>query len=88
MKFQQPTQEFINDPTLDQTISDSGGTVVGVADLSLPGQFAFKTETFVATHSDPSLSTDISTMVPEDPSLQNRRRKLTPTVGKVTVSIT
>ena len=88
MKFQQPTQEFINDPTLDQTISDSGGTVVGVANLSLPGQFAFKTETFVATHSDPSLSTDITTMEPEDPSAQNRRRQLDALLGSITVSIT
>ena len=69
-------------------MTDSGGGGQAVVNLTLPGDFAFRTETFVATHSDPSLSTDISTMVPEDPSLQNRRRKLTPTVGKVTVSIT
>ena len=88
MKFQQPNQEFINDATLDQTISDSGGTVVGVANLSLPGQFAFRTESFVATHSDPSLSTNINSMEPEDPSLQNRRRQLDALLGSITVSIT
>lgn len=70
-KFQQPTQEFTN----DQTISDSGGTTVGVADLSLPGNFAF-------------INQGTSAMVPADPSLQNRRRKLTMTTGTVTVSIT
>lgn len=70
-KFQQPTQEFTN----DQTISDSGGTTVGVADLSLPGNFAF-------------INQGTSAMIPADPSLQNRRRKLTMTTGTVTVSIT
>ena len=38
IKFQQPTQEFAN----DQTISDSGGIHVGVANLSLPGDFALE----------------------------------------------
>jgi len=85
MKFQQPTQEFLSD--IDNTISDSGGASVCVANLSLPGDFAFRTETFVATHSDPSLSTDISTMVPEDPSIQNIRRQADIKVGNVTVSI-
>ena len=85
MKFQQPTQEFLSD--IDNTISDSGGAAVCVANLSLPGDFAFRTETFVATHSDPSLSTDISTMVPEDPSIQNIRRQADIKVGNVTVSI-
>jgi hypothetical protein len=70
-KFQQPTQEFTN----DQTISDSGGTTVGVADLSLPGNFAF-------------INQGTSAMIPADPSLQNRRRKLIMTTGTVTVSIT
>ena len=70
-KFQQPTQEFTN----DQTISDSGGTTVGVADLSLPGNFAF-------------INQGTSAMIPADPSLQNRRRKLTMATGTVTVSIT
>ncbi len=39
MKFQQPTQQFLRDG--DGTTSDSGGASVGVANLSLPGQFAF-----------------------------------------------
>lgn len=87
-KFQQPIQPFINTSTSDVTIANSGGATVAVANLSLPGDFAFRTDTFVATHSDPSLSTDINTMEPEDPSLQNRRRQLISTIGKTTVSIT
>ena len=70
-RFQQPTQEFAN----DQTISDSGGITVGVANLSLPGQFAFLTQ-------------GTSAMIPADPSLQNRRRQLISTIGNITVSIT
>ena len=87
MKFQQPIQPFINTSTSDVTIANSGGATVAVANLSLPGDFAFRTDTFVATHSDPSLSTDINTMEPEDPSLQNRRREASARLGSVTVSI-
>ena len=71
MKFQQPTQEFEN----DQTISDSGGIRVGVANLSLPGDFAFITQ-------------GSSAMKPANPSLQNRRRELLSNIGQVGVSIT
>ena len=70
-RFQQPTQEFAN----DQTISDSGGITVGVANLTLPGQFAFSTQ-------------GTSAMIPADPSLQNRRRQAHISLAKVTVSIT
>ena len=42
MKFQQPSVKF----SQDVTISDSGGASVGVANLSLPGDFAFKTQDF------------------------------------------
>ena len=86
-KFQQPTQPFINTSTSDVTITNSGGIMVGVANLALPGEFAFRTQTFVATHSDPSLSTDITSMQPEDPSLQNRRRQLSTICGAATVVI-
>ena len=81
MKFQQPTQKFEN----DNTISDSGGTVVGVANLSLPGDFAFKTQEFNVTTN--GITTTIHSMVPEDPSLQNRRRELISNIGSVGVSI-
>jgi|TARA_X000001036_G_scaffold164198_1_gene155846 hypothetical protein len=70
-KYQQPTTVAAN----DQTVADSGGTVVGVADLTLPGDFAFSTQ-------------GTSAMIPADPSLQNRRREITGVLGNVTVSIT
>ena len=82
MKFQQPAQKFSN----DQTISDSGGTRVGVANLTLPGDFAFKTQDFQVTSN--GITTTIHNMVPEDPSLQNRRRELSGSIGSVEVSIT
>ena len=85
MKFQQPTQEFINDSTNDQTISDSGGASVGVANLSLPGEFAFRTQEFKITRN--GVTEILYSMIPEDPSLQDRRRKLVSSIGKVTVSI-
>ena len=70
MKFQQPSAKFSN----DITVSDSGGSSVGVANLSLPGDFAFITQ-------------GTSAMKPADPSLQNRRRELLSNIGQVEVSI-
>jgi len=70
MKFQQPSVKFSN----DITVSDSGGASVGVANLSLPGDFAFITQ-------------GTSAMKPADPSLQNRRRELLSNIGQVEVSI-
>ena len=81
MKFQQPSQKFSN----DTTISDSGGIVVGVANLSLPGDFAFKTQEFNVTTN--GITTTIHSMIPEDPSLQNRRRELLFTMGSVRIGI-
>ena len=80
-KFQQPTTVTSN----DNTIADSGGTVVGVANLSLPGDFAFGTQSFQVTSN--GITTSISSMIPEDPSLQNRRRELISIIGDVGVSI-
>ena len=80
-KFQQPRTVAQNDSTL----ADSGGITVGVANLTLPGDFAFRTQTFQVTSN--GITTSISSMVPEDPSLQNRRRNLDSIVGNVTVSI-
>ena len=71
MKFQQPSINFSN----DTTISDSGGASVGVANLSLPGDFGFITQ-------------GTSAMKPADPSLQNRRRELAGSIGSVEVNIT
>ena len=81
MKFQQPSVKFSN----DITISDSGGASVGVANLSLPGDFAFKTQDFEITRN--GVTSIIHSMIPEDPSLQNRRRELLSNVGQVEVSI-
>jgi len=81
-KFQQPIQPF----TSDVTVTSSGGTMVGVANLTLPGMFAFNTIQPGATLTTSGVV--ISTMAPADPSLQNRRRKLTLITGKITVSIT
>ena len=81
MKFQQPSVKF----SQDVTISDSGGASVGVANLSLPGDFAFKTQDFEITRD--GVTSILHSMIPEDPSLQNRRRELLSNVGKVEVSI-
>jgi len=66
-KFQQPTD-------IDGVNADSGGTMVGVANLTLPGDFAYITQ-------------GQSAMVPADPSLQNRRRELLMNINSVTVEI-
>jgi hypothetical protein len=81
-KFQQPQTVASN----DTTVANSGGTMVGVANLTLPGNFAFITAQPANVLT--SAGVVISTMKPADPSLQNRRRKLIMTTGTVTVSIT
>ena len=82
-RFQQPTQEFLTDG--DGTVSDSGGISVGVANLALPGDFAF--ETFDTTITSNGITTSQQSMQPRDPSLQNRRRQASTIIGSVTVSI-
>ena len=67
MKFQQPTNR-------EGVQADSGGISVGVANLSLPGDFAFITQ-------------GSSEMKPADPSAQNRNRQLEMVLNSVTVSI-
>lgn len=66
-KFQQPTD-------ISGVYADSGGTMVGVANLTLPGDFAYITQ-------------GQTVMVPADPSLQNRRRELLMNINSVTVEI-
>ena len=53
------------------------------ANLTLPGDFAF--DTVIKLHQWITLQ---SSMIPEDPSLQNRRRQVQCKLGSVTVSIT
>ena len=67
-RFQQPTDR-------DGVQADSGGASVGVANLALPGDFAF-------------INQGTSEMKPADPSLQNRRRQMSIQIKSVTVSIT
>ena len=67
-RFQQPTDR-------DGVQADSGGASVGVANLTLPGDFAF-------------INQGTSEMKPADPSLQNRRRQVSMQINSVTVSIT
>jgi len=88
MKFQQPTDISNINPQApqDNTIVSSGGSMVGIADLSLPGQFAFQTQ-YVEVIRD-GVTTILHSMIPEDPSLQNRSRQADLLLGKVTVSIT
>ena len=69
-RFQQPIQPFSN----DVTVASSGGTMIGIANLTLPGQFAF-------------INQGTSEMKPADPSLQNRRRQAITEVGNVTIGI-
>ena len=83
-RFQNPRTVADNDTTL----ADSGGTTVGVANLTLPGDFAFRTETFQSVVANPNdFKTTVSSMTPEDPSLQNKRRQLNLILSNVTVSI-
>jgi hypothetical protein len=87
MRFQQPTDISNINPQApqDDTIVSSGGSMVGVANLTLPGDFAHIT---LGAPPKSLEGNDITTMVPADPSLQNRRRQADLIVGNVTVSIT
>ena len=84
IKFQQPSQQFLRDG--DGTTSDSGGASVGVADLSLPGQFAFRTQEFPVIRDGETII--MQSMIPEDPSIQNIRRQARVSIGLVEVNIT
>ena len=81
MKFQQPRTVAEN----DNTKADSGGSAVGVINLTLPGDFAF--QTFSTEINTNGLDTSQQSMEPRDPSLQNRRRQATCLINPVTVEI-
>jgi hypothetical protein len=88
-KYQQPQVMSTLNPTFapnDSSVVASGGTSVGIANLSLPGQFAFGTQNFNTSFNN--ITTFVSSMEPENGSLQNRKRQLTATINNVTVSIT
>ena len=78
-RFQQPT-------VVNGAIASTGGQGMMTANLTLPGDFAFGTQSTQVTSN--GITTSISSMFPEDPSLQNRRRELISTIGNITVSIT
>jgi hypothetical protein len=65
-KFQQPLDR-------NGVFADSGGTVVGVANLTLPGDFAFTNQA--------------TGMQPDNGAEQNRRRQLLTALNSVTVVI-
>ena len=77
--FQQPT-------VVNGAVASTGGQGMMTANLTLPGDFAFGTQSTQVTSN--GITTSISSMFPEDPSLQNRRRQLISTLGNITVSIT
>ena len=86
-RFQQPIQPFLNDSTADQTVTDSGGGGQAVVNLTLPGDFAFRTEGSISqtsTDADPQYGS----MVPDDGSAENRKRELTAEIGNVTIDAT
>ena len=66
-KFQQPKTVAENDVTL----ANSGGITVGVANLTLPGDFAFES----------------NGMQPLDGSSENRKREATVNLGNITIVI-
>ena len=84
MKFQTPTQPFIDNNTSDGTIASSGGQGMATANLTLPGQFTFLT---VGAPTNSVEGNNITTMAPADPALQNRQREINLTLGLTTVSI-
>jgi len=67
-------QRFQQPTNIDGVIASSGGQGMATANLALPGDFAFDNQ-------------GISAMIPANPSLQNRRRKLLINTGNVTVEI-
>ena len=86
-RFQQPVDISDINPQApqDDTIVSSGGSMVGIADLTLPGDFAFIT---LGAPPESIEGDNITTMAPANPSLQNRRRQLKLQISRETVSIT
>jgi len=80
------SQDFQKPTLVNGEIASTGGQGMMTANLTLPGDFAFGTQSTQVTSN--GITTSISSMFPEDPSLQNRRRQLISTVGNITVSIT
>ena len=86
-KFQEP--KIISDinpaQPNDNTLVSSGGAQMTTVNLNLPGNFAFQTEKFQFTGN--GITTTVSSMQPENPSLENRKREARITLGNVTIVI-
>jgi TPP-dependent 2-oxoacid decarboxylase len=87
-RFQQPqTMKSLN-PTFapnDNTIVDSGGATVTVVNVSLPGTFDFEVDRNLFTGN--GITTTVASMVPQNPSAENRERQLNISLGSVTITI-
>ena len=87
MKFQQPqTMKSLN-PTFapnDNTLVDSGGAAVTVVNVSLPGNFDFQVNRSSFTGN--GITTTVASMVPQNPSEENKERQLDITLGSVTIT--
>ena len=80
------SQDFQKPTVVNNGLASSGGQGMMTASLTLPGDFAFGTQSTQVTSN--GITTSISSMTPQDPSLQNRRRQLNAILASVTVSIT
>ena len=86
-RFQQPQTMKTLNPTFapnDNTIVDSGGAAVTVVNVSLPGNFDFQVNRSSFTGN--GITTTVASMVPQDPSEQNKERQLTVSLGSVTIT--
>ena len=86
-RFQQPqTMKSLN-PTFapnDNTLVDSGGAAVTVVNVSLPGNFDFQVNRSSFTGN--GITTTVASMVPQNPSEENRERQLDISLGSVTIT--
>ena len=86
-KFQQPQTIGSLNPTFapdDTTVASSGGKMMTIVNLSLPGEFSFGVNQTEFTGN--GMTTTVSSMVPQDPSAKNNKRQMDITIGKVTIT--
>ena len=86
-RFQQPQTMKTLNPTFapnDNTIVDSGGAAVTVVNVSLPGNFDFQVDRSLFTGN--GITTTVASMVPQNPSVQNKERQLNISLGSVTIT--
>jgi hypothetical protein len=86
-KFQQPQTIGDLNPTFapnDTTVASSGGKMMTIVNLSLPGDFGFGVDQIEFTGN--GITTTVSSMVPQNPSAKNNKRQMDITIGKVTIT--